>query len=62
MGLRCVEAAVVHARHVLCARYSARFELEEARNVVEQGEGDCGEDVDRTGPVVDQLRVEKLVL
>ena len=55
MGLRCVEAAVVHARHVLCARYSARFELKEARNVVEQGEGDCGEDVYRTGPVVNQL-------
>ena len=34
MGLRCVEAAVVHARHLLCARHGARRELEEARNIV----------------------------
>ena len=62
MGLRCVEAAVVHARHLLCARYGARRELEEARNVVKHSEGHCGEDVDRAGPVVNQLRVEDLVL
>ena len=34
IGLRRVEAAVVDARHLLCARYSARCELEEARNIV----------------------------
>ena len=55
MGLRCVEAAVVHARHVLCARYSARFELEEARNVVQYSEGHRGKDVHCTGPVVNHL-------
>ena len=34
IGLRRVEAAVVLARLLLCAHYSARCELEEARNIV----------------------------